>query len=144
MVNFVNRSSHKTTTGTNGSWKTIADFLLGQLWCGFLSRPIMSNKKCSLSACSASFCQCSRSTSLGNCVEKLTLTPIQLYLCLNVSFSSFWGCFFPSFLYLLSETESKASVFFKSPPKSISLLYRIILHQPCILQLKCVLKNLPT
>ena len=119
MVNFVNLSSHKTTTGTNGPWKTSADCPSGRLRHDFLSRPdnMQRNKKMFLSACSASFCPWPKPTTLRNGVKKFNLTPMELPFSSHVPFLSFRCCPFPSLLYLFRKTERKASVFYKLLPQ---------------------------
>lgn len=85
VVNFVNHASLKTTTGTNGPWKTSVDFLLGQPGSDFLSKLNNIYFRRLLSACSARFCHWSKSAAIWNCVKKLNMFRFSLQL----------KCFFP-------------------------------------------------
>lgn len=139
MVGFVNRSSHETTTGTNGSRETIVEFLLGQLRCDFLSSPIISNKKRSLRTGSAS-AACGLSQPLSGAAWKSSLWLLFSFPPAPM-FPSSASDAVPSLpLYICSGKRKERHPYsLNHPPKSVSLLYRIILYQPHILQLLCVL-----
>ena len=144
MVNFVNLSSHKTTTGTNGPWKTSADCPSGRLRHDFLSRPdnMQRNKKMFLSACSASFCPWPKPTTLRNGV-KSSIWLLWSYPSAHM-FPSLASDAVPSLPFYIYSGKLKERHLYSInyPPKSISLLCSVILHRPCIFHFLCVLETL--